>query len=363
MPLDLSFLEAELGARTRPARPVNVYSILREGWRESRVDMTLLFFLDPAERHGLGSIVMDALLGLLDGAPVISAAGTPMEPFVAADHLGSTTWEVRTQVDFIDVYAVDRDRGVAVVVENKIGHVLENPLGVYAQTALNDPDVKSVLVVVLAPEMRPAPPGLEAWLSRSVTYDQFADAIRASPGLVEALLNPADIDQRRSLDLLQQFIEARSVAKEMHDTAGEAERIGQWRAVLHDHGDAILRFDEARQAAGRIVRERSKRLEPLIAAGFEQAGLTPSWEAHGGWRAEAWNAYQFPDVDWSVELKLTTDPAKPALFVYDYQGRTYSQPTTQPLGLEWAASDEEVADAFVASVVEILDLVRNGTRT
>src|SRR5690554_3332121 len=71
MTLDLSFLDVSLSPARSVSRPVNVYDILREGWRETRVDMTLQFFLDPTERHGLGSLVMDALLRLLDGAPDI----------------------------------------------------------------------------------------------------------------------------------------------------------------------------------------------------------------------------------------------------------------------------------------------------
>ena len=73
--LDLSFLRVPPATTPASSRSVNVYDILREGWRETRVDMTLQFFLDPNERHGLGSLVIDALLQVLDGAPTIGAAG------------------------------------------------------------------------------------------------------------------------------------------------------------------------------------------------------------------------------------------------------------------------------------------------
>ena len=67
MTLDLSFLSVPLGSMPTPSRPFNVYDILGDGWREAPVDMTLQFFLDPNERHGLGSVVIDALLKALEG--------------------------------------------------------------------------------------------------------------------------------------------------------------------------------------------------------------------------------------------------------------------------------------------------------
>ncbi|MET3770284.1 hypothetical protein ABIB15_002994 [Marisediminicola sp. UYEF4] len=151
--LDLSFLEVSLSPARSVQRPVNVYDILREGWRETRVDMTLQFFLDPTERHGLGSLAMDALLRLLDGAPDIDPGGHSSKRLIAKDAEGSDSWEIATQVGFIDVYAANPDLGIALVLENKIGHVLDNPLGKYAEFARND-GFDTVLVAVLAPEAR-----------------------------------------------------------------------------------------------------------------------------------------------------------------------------------------------------------------
>lgn len=77
MPDTLQFDPAFLDVVPEPIATVplvNVYDIPSDGWRESRVDMTLEFFLDPTELHGLGSLVMDALLRLLDGAPLAIGA-------------------------------------------------------------------------------------------------------------------------------------------------------------------------------------------------------------------------------------------------------------------------------------------------
>lgn len=360
MLLDLSFLEVPIGLQSTPSRPVNVYEILREGWRETRVDMTLQFFLDPGERHGLGTLVIDALLRTLDGAKLITAAGLQSTPFAAANCAGSTDWEIGTQIDFIDVYAVNREHRIAVVLENKITHELHNPLDRYAASALADPDIDHVLVAVLAPELRVPPPGLERWLSRAITYSDLAEAIKRSPGFVEHLLDPGGRDERRSVDLLQQFIEARTGEPKVTDLAREAELIDEWRTLLNEHAVAINKFESTKSEFSRLLRERNKRLEGILAIKLDDAGFNTTWEAHGGTRtgADYWNAYCFTPYDWSVELKLTTLPDRPGpIYVFDYQGRTYKPVRVESLGVEWSASDEEIADAFVARVRQILGSV------
>jgi PD-(D/E)XK nuclease superfamily len=225
--LDLSFLAVPLRPMPAPSRPVNVYDILGEAWRETRVDMTLQFFLDPNERHGLGTLVMDALLRLLDGAPMIGPEGKTDTLFAPEDYERSDAWEIGAQVGYIDVYATNRDRGIAVVLENKLGHKLDNPLDRYAAHALGDQEITAVLVVVLAPEHRVAIEEHENWLSRSITYAELADEIKRSQELVHTLLDPVDRDQWRSLDLLQQFIEARSGDTDVNDLSREAVRLDE----------------------------------------------------------------------------------------------------------------------------------------
>lgn len=362
MSLDLSFLDAALSpAQSRP-RPVNVYDILREGWRETRVDMTLQFFLDPNERHGLGPLVIDALLRRLDGAPAIGPSGHSSVMLISKDIEGSSAWVIGTQVDFIDVYAANRDLGVAIVLENKIGHVLNNPLKKYAEYARRD-GFDTVFVAVLAPEAREhADSAQRNYLSRSVTYAELSAEVKRAPELVDFLMDPRDRDQQRSLELLQQFIEARHGEAEMTDLADESQRLEEWRGVLEAHRPAIVAFEDARNSIGRLIRERRKRLEPLIADRLDALGLVTGWEAHGGIREETWNAYYFPAADWSVELKFSADPSRPLIFVFDRRGRTYKDSTVEPLGLDWTDSDVKIADAFIARTVDILEQAKHGVR-
>ena len=363
MKLDLSFLSVPLGSAPLPTAPVNVYDILRDGWRETRVDMTLRFFLDPSERHGLGPLVMDAFLRVLDGSPTIGLAGKGKEAFDAEQHVGSDAWEINTQVQYIDVYATNEETGIAVVIENKIGHVLNNPLKTYAEHALGA-NFETVLVAVLAPERRRATAQHESWLSKSITYSELSEEIKRSPALVNHLLNPADKDQIRSLDLLQQFIEARTGGTDMSDLIAEAARVDEWRDLQDKHRDAIKAFLDARSSVMRVLSDRRRRLEPLIAAGLEDADLDVGWENHSGSSPglEVWNAYHFPTPDWSVELKFSADPMTPEIFVYDYQGRTYNHATIEALGLAWTATDNELADAFVERAKAILEQASNGQR-
>lgn len=362
MSLDLSFLDATLSPAQSAPRPVNVYDILREGWRETRVDMTLQFFLDPNERHGLGPLVIDALLRRLDGAPAIGPSGHSSSTLNSKEAEGSNAWVIGTQVDFIDVYATNRDLGVAIVLENKIGHVLNNPLRKYAEYARGD-GFDTVLVAVLAPEAREhADSSQRTFLSRSVTYAELSVEIKRAPELVDFLMNPRDRDQQRSLELLQQFIEARYGEAEMTDLADEALRLEEWRGVLEAYRPAIVAFEEARNGIGRLIRDRRKRLEPLIADRFDALGLMTDGEAHGGIREETWNSYYFPSADWSVELKFSADPSRPLIFVFDRRGRTYKDSTVEPLGLTWTDSDERIADAFLGRVVDILEQAKQGVR-
>lgn len=362
MSLDLSFLDATLStARSRP-RPVNVYDILREGWRETRVDMTLQFFLDPNERHGLGTLVIDALLRLLRDAPSVTPEGATGATSTIEDAMGSTEWEIGTQIEFIDVYAVNPEFSMAIVLENKIGHVLNNPLRKYAEHARRD-GYDHVFVVVLAPDQR-SHRELEQqkYVSAAITYSELSEEIKRARELVEFLLSPKDLDQRRSLELLQQFIEARNGDIAMNDLQNEAQRLDEWRSILEAHGPAIKAFEEARGSIGRLIRDRRKRLEPLIADRFATEGLTTDWESHGGIREETWNAYYFPVADWSVELKFSANPTHPAIYVYDRRGRTYADATITPLGLAWTATDEQIVDAFVSKVVTILNQAKAGAR-
>src|SRR5690606_12627143 len=128
--------------------------------------------------------------------------------------------------------AVNPELGIAIVLENKIGHVLNNPLRKYAAYA-RDEGFTTVIVAVLAPDVR-SHGNLEhqRYLSAAITYADLTEEIKRAPALVEFLLAPRDLNQRRSLDLLQQFVEARNGESSMSDLENEAKRLEEWRTIL-----------------------------------------------------------------------------------------------------------------------------------
>lgn len=346
--LDLSFLDVPISAVVTKKRPVNVYEVLRDGWRESRVDMSLAFFLDPNERHGFGTLVVDALLRVLDGAKFVRPDGGNGERFDAQSSSGSSEWAIQTQVNYIDLLATNVEFDLAIVVENKIGHFLSNPLHEYAKYAF-DEGFERVLVVVLAPEKRTAPLGFEKWLSASVTFGELADEIKADSMLLEYSLAAADLDQRRSIDLLQQFMEIRAGGTQMADLVSEQERLQQWRSVIDEHQAALDAFRKMESNMRRLLRERRVRLEPLIAEQLEVRNFAVGWEAHGGSGDDVWNAYHFPAIDWSAELKFTTLPGKPAVYTQIYPQRNYRALEIEAL-LDWGASDVALVEGFIQRV-------------
>lgn len=68
--------------------------------------MVLKFLMDPSERHGFGTLVLDSSLTLLDGAPLIGAAGKRSQGFEVASAVGTEGWEIGTQVEFIDLDSI-----------------------------------------------------------------------------------------------------------------------------------------------------------------------------------------------------------------------------------------------------------------
>lgn len=347
MSLDLDFLAKIPILPSTPQQAVNVFDILREGSLETRVDMTLKFFLDPNERHGLGPLVLDSLLALVDGATVFRRDGSTAI-LRSQDFMGSDGWSVQTQSEFIDVFAVNTELDIALVIENKIGHVLNNPLGKYVRTALRD--AGRVIVIVLAPSSRAhVSQDQQLWISQSVPYSDLISEIKSSPQLVEHLLRPIDLDQRRSLDFLQQFMEVRTGRDLMASLKEEDRFLSDWRAMLEDRGAAIEAFLNARKRLTALLKDRMRRLEPLVIQSLSENFEVESGPV-GGTPEEVWAIFYLPALDWTFELKFSAHPAAPLVFAFDRQGRKYVNKRSTPLDVAWDQSDSDFVSAFVAAV-------------
>ena len=123
----------------------------------------------------------------------------------------------------------------------------------------------------------------------------------------------------------------------------------------------MSKFLTARSNVERTLRARIRRLEPLIDTQLKDAGLVVGWESHSGSKGVAWNAYHFPEIDWSYELKLSVKPEHPSIFIYEYRGRTYEDEIIHPFSLGWSASDAEIAAEFVAQVAHLINERRAAT--
>lgn len=374
-PLDeyLSFLaELDSWEPRGPDPRVNVYEILRDGYKESRVDLTLLYFLDPTERHGLGSVVIDALLQLLDGTAEHTARGA-QGSFDASRALGSCDWEIETQAEYIDVLAVNSELGLAIVLENKINAPLDNLLGRYKERALERHGVDVVLVAVLAPEARGAD-HLRNFRFSSLTYDDLIDSIKREPALLDAALAPADLNQRRSVDLLQQFLEARAGRGAMENLQNERERIEMMREREGRYSEGRKRYEQDLEETYSLLKGRRDRVRLLVAdLLFEREGLVVREDGEplrglnevrglpggtGGQQNAHFLCEFWPGEDRNgarIEIKFSMKPGDESIFLQHYWGRwnSRSKITRETLNVDWSVSDEEIAEKYLKKLLEV----------
>ena len=370
-------LSRPLPKLTRSPRPVNVFELVGQTRSEGAADRILAYFLEPSERHGLGSLVIDALLATLDGAPLLGREGRRKETLNSSQLQATTGWVVQRQVrassvddvdrtalgwsGIIDLYLTHQELGVAIIVENKIDAVLSNPLASYANHALGE-GYELVVLAVLAPYEHDLNSDQARWVSRPITYSALLGEVEA--GLPTFLASDEalyDEDTSRSLAILHQFIEVRKDTTVAQDYNAEAQYINEFRAVRADNSRQIDEILDAVQEVNQFTKARSKRLEPLLRERLDTAGLQTGWEAHGAsserWPL-AWNAYQFAETDISVELLMSQNPRfDEPIFIKAYPGRTYKlfpDLDNVPLGTDWSSTDEEIADAFVARVLDVL---------
>lgn len=369
-PVDLDFLQVELPRLTRRHGPLNVYQLLGLAGSELAADQTLGYFLDPRERHGMGNALVDALLSLLEGKPLLAAAGIDLgSSFLAGRCVGSARWRVERQVavaapqdprgalswaGIMDLYLTNHELNVAVIIENKIGAPLNNPLESYVRHAL-DERYTTVLLVVLAPYEHKLDEEHQRWVTRAITYGALFERMGKLSPIGSQDSPDSDLDVRRSLDLLEQFRELRERSAKSMGYSNDSEFVRGFRQLLSDHDTAIGEFFEAVQTINRLFRERSKRLEPLVRDQLEALGIRTDWESHSHQNARwvyAWNAYHLVDSDNSIELIMSPDPMRAGpITVKAYPGRTYKlYPEYDHItfGVDWQASDEEVAEAFTA---------------
>ncbi len=218
--------------------------------------------------------------------------------------------------------------GIAVVIENKIGAALNNPLESYVRHAAAA-GYKTVLLTALAPYPVRLSSAQIPWVTRALTYEELFTQLEIEQTSLDTSPGDRDAAVLRSLDLLDQFREIRQRGARAVDYTNEARYVNDFRQRLSGHAEAVTEFFTAVATINKLFRARSARLEPLIRERLAEAGLTPDWEAHSGhvgkdkW-VRAWNAYHLVDSDNSVELIMTPDPRQASPITFKaYPGRSY----------------------------------------
>lgn len=149
-------------------RPQTFMDIAKYPHRESVCSNILAFFMDPAESHGLGTLVLDALADAVDIADTDEGLGGNI----------SIDREVITRAgNRIDILVASDTH--AILIENKIYATVSNPLDDYTRyLELNYGNLKGhkILLTVF-----PTSEGRE-WCFKNLTYESFIDQIRTLLG-------------------------------------------------------------------------------------------------------------------------------------------------------------------------------------
>ena len=362
--MDFPFLDADLRGLGRTARPVNVFELSGFPRWELVASNVLGFFLDPLERHGLGTTFIDGILKLAHGKPSVQRDGIEhARLFDAAECVGSEAWTVRTEFvtydqSRIDLYLTNADLDLALVIENKVDASVNNPFKSYVERASGD--FATVLCIVLAPTIRTIAAVDRRWLTRTVAYDDLFDAVAAA---VEARRPLADT---RSLTLLEQFIENLSERTQAMDNARDAATLDEYWSAIEGHESQVADFFRAIAKVNEILKARGKVLANEIGAALAPTGLVReswftlgmdhSWGRSDGRVTIAYVAFELESRN-CIELMLGHHPngGWKGMAIKGYPNRSragdvYADFDHIPLGLPWSASDSEIVAAFVAWV-------------
>lgn len=361
---DFSFLDGAFGKVGVVARPVNVFEIAGFPRRETVASNVLAYFFDPNERHGLGTLVIDSLLGLLDGELLIGRGGAAGGIFVARDSLGSLDWVVTTEAATgdgkrIDVFLTNDALDLSVVIENKLDAVVYNPFDSYVAHAINGHS--AALSVVLSPTRRSLTrldDRSRAHISAALTYDEIFERLSS------ALDEPPSGADSRSVDLLRQFIENTSEKESRMDAAMENQALQQFWQSIEGKEKEFTEFFRALERVNVVLKRRADRLYPEILRRLESlgpveatwcvAGYDKKWGLKDGLVAIVYLSFRLAGAP-TVELMLGFLPHHPsyALTVKAYiknAGQCIPGYDYVPLAGDYDDPDADIIERFVEVV-------------
>ena len=366
---DFSFLDGAFAKVGAVERPVNVFDIAGFPRRETVASNVLAFFLDPNERHGLATLVVDSLLVQLDGSPGFGSDGRLGDGFRAADHLGSLGWTVTTEEPTrdgkrIDVFLSNEALDVAVVIENKMDAAVYNPMASYVRHAAARR--ARTLAIVLSPTRRSLDEVGEThrtWVSAALTYDDIFD--RLGP-FIDLPPEGADL---RSVDLLRQFIHNTSEKESRMDAAAESQSLEEFWGAIQGREDGFVEFFHALERVNRMLKRRAEglraeilsRLEPLevIEGSFVSVGYEHKWGLYEARVAVVYIGFRLVSGP-AIELVMgfVPEPRRNGLHIKAYAkspSRLLPGYDHVPLGLDYSDPDADIAERFVQVVQDLQD--------
>ncbi len=359
------FFERLVGGVSLPERrpdPVNVFTMSRFPRRETVASNVLAFFLDPLGPHRLGTAIVDALAAAVGASPTLSRNGVTGRVMTGDELSAVDDWTIETEavtrdLKRIDILLTSQTLDFAIAVENKLDAAVANPFESYVTRALEN--ASEVWCLVLSPSPRGLSEEDRQWVSAELTYDSLFDAIRERVAL---RLDP----DRRSLDILEQFMDNLSERRTRMDHAQDALVLDAYWQAIGDVEAQVPSFFRALSAVNDVLRRRGEALCEVLASHLPPTvlagppgfvlGIDRSWGRNEGRVTVGY--IRCPLVDGNVvELVLGSVPGHAArglvLKAYPLRGsaeKPYADFDHVSFGVPWTASDAEIAEAFARAV-------------
>lgn len=243
----LEKLVASIASQRRPPAELTVFNIGGRGYFENATSDVLAFFLDDKQAHGLGRLVLDALLG---AAGVDPSRFTPVSR-PRREHYTSGG----NRIDIV----IEGD-GTVLAIENKIRHTAINPFDEYESDLSNSYPNKEQIRILLTIRDE----GVSNWTT--ARYQSLTRQLRERIG---ALL--VDSPYGKWMLLLREFI--LTLEEEMVNGQFEEDELKFAAANFQALGDAI---DVYWKYIGHLIERASK-------AVTEETGIIDVRSANHDW--------------------------------------------------------------------------------
>ncbi len=248
----------------------------------------------------------------------------------------------------------NEEHDLAIVLENKIDASINNPFESYVRHAAISQS--RVVALVLSPTKRVLSARDGRWISESITYDEYFEHLLA------ALDELPDID-RRSFELLEQFVENISEKERRVSAGSEAEMLEAFWAATALEQNALGEFFKALNRVNRVLRRRAEKLASTI---FDElsprhavqqswlvSGNDRAWGRSDGRVAVVYVAYELSSGN-CIELMLGQYPGRTwtgfAVKAYPSRrdpGAMYDDFDHVQLEADWRTTDAGIAAEFI----------------